>query len=50
MTREMEYAKCMAVLRKLFRKGMVSEAEYNKARQKLMDKYLIVQSNECDAA
>nr|WP_294484706.1 SHOCT domain-containing protein [uncultured Anaerosporobacter sp.] len=50
MTREMEYAKCIAVLRKLFRKEMITEMEYNKARQKIMDRYLIVQSGECDAA
>ena len=38
MTREMEYAKCMAVLRKIIRMGMITENEYVAARNKLMDK------------
>lgn len=41
MTREMEYAKCMAVLRKVFRLGIITEVEYVSVRNKLMDKYLI---------
>ena len=41
-TREMEYAKCMAVLRKIIRMGMITENEYVAARNKLMDKYLVI--------
>lgn len=37
MTREMEYAKCMAVLRKIVRMGMITENEYVAARNKLME-------------
>ena len=42
MTREMEYAKCIAVLRKIVRLGMITENEYAAARNKLMDKYLVI--------
>ncbi len=41
MTREMNYAKCIAVLRKIVRLGMITEAEYVAARNKLMNLYLI---------
>lgn len=41
MTREMEYAKCLAVLRKIFRMGMITEKEYTPAKKYLMNKYLI---------
>ena len=42
MTREMEYAKCIAVLRKIVRMELITEHEYVAARNKLMDKYLVV--------
>ncbi|MGN8945248.1 hypothetical protein ACTNEF_09125 [Bariatricus sp. HCP28S3_E4] len=42
MTREMEYAKCMAVLRKIVRLELITENEYVAVRNKLMDKYLVV--------
>ena len=42
MTREMEYAKCMAVLRKIIRTEMITENVYAAARNKLMDKYLVI--------
>ena len=42
MTREMEYAKCMAVLRKIVRMELITENEYVAARNKLMDKYLVI--------
>lgn len=42
MTREMEYAKCMAVLRKIVRLEIITENEYVAARKKLMDKYLVI--------
>lgn len=44
MTREMEYAKCIAVLRKIVRMGMITENEYVSARNKLMDKFIFVHS------
>mgnify|MGYP003539890988 FL=1 len=50
MTREMEYAKCMAVLRKIVRLGMLTENEYVAARNKLMDKYLVINDFDHQAA
>ena len=50
MTNEMEYAKCIAVLRKLFRMGMISEAEYTTARNRLMDRFFIVGENNSKIA
>ena len=50
MTREMEYAKCIAVLRKMVRMNMISEIEYKKAKNKIMDKYLIVHVSGNNAA
>ena len=50
MTREMEYAKCMAVLRKIVRIGMITENEYVTARNKLMDKYLVIKDFENQVA
>ena len=50
MTREMEYAKCMAVLRKIIRMGMITENEYVAARNKLMDKYLVIRDLENQVA
>jgi len=44
MTREMEYAKCIAVLRKIVRMGMITENEYVSVRNKLMDKFIFVHS------
>lgn len=50
MTREMEYAKCIAVLRKIVRMEMITENEYAVARNKLMDKYLVIRDFENQAA
>ena len=50
MTREMEYAKCMAVLRKMLRMGMISETEYTKVKARIMDNYMIIQSHDGEAA
>lgn len=50
MTREMEYAKCMAVLRRIVRLGMITENEYMAARNKLMDKYLVIRDFDHQAA
>ena len=38
MTKEMEFAKCMALLRKAVRMELITEAEYTIARNKLMDR------------
>ncbi len=46
MTREMEYAKCIALLRKLVRKELLSEKEYAQAKRQLMDRYLVSSDNE----
>lgn len=43
MTREMEYAKCIAVLCKLFRRGKVTEAEYRFVKDRLKSRYLILE-------
>lgn len=45
MTREMEYAKCMAVLRKIVRMGFLLEAEYMMARYKIMSKFLMIETS-----
>ena len=49
MGRELEYAKCIAVLRKIFRMGLISEAEYTIARNKIMNKYLVVETSQSAA-
>lgn len=41
MTRQMEYAKCIAVLAKLYRMNKVSEQEFAKVREKLKSRFLI---------
>lgn len=50
MTREMEYAKCVAVLRRIIRMGMITEKEYVTARNKLMDKFLVIRDLENQVA
>lgn len=50
MTREMEYAKCMAILRKIVRLGMITENEYVAVRNKLMDRYLVIRDFDHQAA
>ena len=50
MTREMEYAKCMAVLRKIVRMETITENEYVAARNKMMDKYLVIRDFENQVA
>lgn len=49
MCKEMEYAKCIAVLRKMFKMQLLSEDEYNAVRNKLMDRYLIVWNGNLEA-
>lgn len=44
MGREMEYAKCIALLCKAYRMQLLTEEEYNIARNKLMDRYMIIKS------
>ena len=45
MTREMEFAKCIALLRKAVHMELITEEEYTVARNKLMDKYLIIRED-----
>ena len=42
MCKEMEYTKCIALLRKMYRMQLLTEEEFNLIRNKLMDRYLIV--------
>ncbi len=42
MRREMEYAKKIVLIRKLFREGMLSDQEYSRIRQKLMEAYAVI--------
>ena len=43
MTRKvLEYTKKMALVRKLFRQGLISDQEYNKITRKLEDAYMII--------
>lgn len=46
MTREMEYAKCMAVLRRIYRKGNITESEYRYTKGKLKDRFMIVENTD----
>lgn len=46
MTREMEYAKCMAVLRRIYRKGSITESEYRYTKRKLKDRFMIVENTD----
>ncbi len=41
LTREMEYAKCIAVLGKILRMGIITEKEYTSTKKYLMNKYRI---------
>jgi hypothetical protein len=50
MMREMEFAKCIALLRKAVRMELITETEYIRARNKLMDRFLILPENEPKAA
>ena len=44
MTREMEYAKCMAVLRTIYRKGSITESEFLYTKGKLKDRFMIMEN------
>ena len=48
MTKEMEFAKCMALLRKAVRMELITE--YTIARNKLMDRFLIIREDDPKAA
>lgn len=50
MNRNMEYAKCIAVIGMLLRLGLISEKEYGDVKSKLMNKYIIVHSFDDPAA
>lgn len=49
MTRKMEYAKCIAILCKIYRKGSITEAEFRYIKGKLKDRFLIAENTD-DAA
>ena len=42
MRKVLEYTKKMALVRKLFRQGLISDQEYNKITRKLKDAYMII--------
>ncbi len=42
MTREMEYAKCIAVLCKIYRMGKITEKEFHFVKDKIKSRFLIV--------
>lgn len=46
MTREMEYAKCIAILCKIYRKGIITEAEFRYTKGKLKDRFLIAENTD----
>jgi hypothetical protein len=47
MTREMEYAKCIALLCKIYRMEKITDAEFHFVKDKLKSRYLIVdETNE----
>ena len=48
MRKELEYAKKIAVITKLFHSELLSEQEFEKIRRKLMDSYLIVEERSDD--
>ena len=41
MRKELEYAKKMTLIAKLYRMNLLSEKEFEKIRRKLMDSYLV---------
>ena len=42
MRKVLEYTKKMALVRKLFRQGLISDQEYKKITRKLADAYMII--------
>ena len=42
MTREMEYAKCIAVLCKIYRMDKITETEFHFVKDKIKSRFLIV--------
>ena len=42
MRKVLEYTKKMALVRKLFRQGLISDQEYKKITRKLEDAYMII--------
>lgn len=42
MRKVLEYTKKMALVRKLFRQGLISDQEYKKVTRKLADAYMII--------
>lgn len=45
MTREMEHAKCMAVLCKLYRTGKITEAEFRYVKDRLKNRCMAVENS-----
>ena len=50
MTREMEYAKCVALLGMMLHLELISKKEYSEVKSKLMDKYMVIHNFEGPAA
>lgn len=50
MRKELEYAKKMTLIAKLYRMELLSENEYEKIRRKMMDSYLISGERSDDPA
>lgn len=46
MTREMEYAKCIAVLCRIYRKGKITDFEFRYVKGKLKDRFMIVEDTD----
>ena len=42
MRKVLEYTKKMALVRRLFRQGLISDQEYKKITRKLADAYMII--------
>ena len=50
MRKELEYAKKMTLIAKLYRMELLSAHEYEKSRRKMMDSYLIAGERSDDPA
>ena len=45
MSKKLEYAKCIAVLCKIKDMGIINDKEFAAAKNKLMDRYLILKTD-----
>lgn len=50
MTKEMEYAKCIAVIGMMLRLELISEKEYGDIKSRLMNQYMILNTIDGPAA